>query len=204
MVTSRLTIALFVLLVVSGLNPESAASAPEKEVEMQKVLVEGVASSGQASPVSVLREIGERIRGRSFSVMYGKYVAFLNDPVPPSLVTDRTRLIGIKQLPTGLFKATMEVEIAADLEERLDLLRERTQPGRGDPVTAGSLILAREEAREDALERGILAAVAEQYPGASAPSRLAGRIYFLGTIREEIEEGDYVILARLKVRLFRP
>lgn len=171
---------------------------------MRTVLVEGVAASGQASPVSVLREIGERVRGRSFSVMYGRYVNFLEDRSSSALVTDRTHLIGIQPLRTGLFKATMEVEIAADLEAQLDRLRERTQLGSGDPVTAGSLIMAREAAREEALEKGILAAVAEQFPGGSAPPRLGGRIYFLGTIREEIEEGCYVILARIKVRLFRP
>ncbi len=183
-----------------GVTPPAGAPAERKT----EIMVEGVASSGQASPVSVLREIEERVRGRVFSIMYGQYVSFLDNPAGSGLITDRTRLVGIEKLRTGLFKATMLVKVAPDIEARLERLRERTQRGEGDLRREGSLILARAAAREDALEKGILAAVAEQYPGESAPARLAGRVYFLGTIRENLEEGKYVILSRLKVELFQP
>jgi len=197
------TTGFLVFLLAAGPGPEAEVSPPEEADAGRTVSVEGVAAGAQAAPVAVLREVGERFQGRSFSIMYGKYLAFAEDALAPPLETSRTRLLGIEQLRTGLFKATMEVEVPAGLEERLARLRERTQRGTGGPA-AESLILAREAAREDALEKAILAAVAEQYPGDSAPARLVGRAYFLGTIREEIEEGLYVILARVKVRLVKP
>jgi hypothetical protein len=202
MITIGTTGFLFLLL-AAGPSPEPAVTPPEEPEAVRMVVVEGVAAGSQAAPVAVLREIGERFQGRSFSIMYGKYLAFAEDGISPPLETSRTRLLSVEQLRTGLFKATMEVEIPSGLEERLARLREQTQRGAGNPE-AGGLILAREEAREDALEKAILAAVAEQYPGDSAPARLVGRAYFLGTIREEIEEGRYVILARVKVRLVKP
>jgi hypothetical protein len=203
MIAIQLATGMAVLLLAAGSTPTPSPPATGGEGAVRMVRVEGVAGGPQAAPVAVLREIGERVRGRSFSLMYGEYVAFLPDAIPPALETKRTRMISVEKLPTGLFKATMEVDVAPEPEERLDRIRERIQRGESKP-TSGGLILAREEAREDALEKGILAAVAEQYPGDSAPARLAGRVYFLGTIREEFEEGRYVILARLKVRLFRP
>ncbi len=191
------------LFLVAGPSPEPAATTAPEAPAVRMVTVEGVAGGAQAAPVAVLREVGERFQGRAFSIMYGQYLAFADDATPPPLETSRTRLIRVEQLRSGLFKATMEVEVPADREERLARLRERIQ--RGEGARAGeSLILAREEAREDALEKAILAAVAEQYPGESAPARLVGRAYFLGTIREEIEEGRYVILARVKVLLVKP
>lgn len=197
------TTGFLLLLLSAGPSPEPAATAAAEEDAVRMVIVEGVAAGAQAAPVAVLREIGERFQGRSFSIMYGKYLAFAEDGVSPPLETSRTRLLSVEQLRTGLFKATMEVEVPSGLEERLARLREQTQRGEGNPE-AGGLILAREEAREDILEKAILAAVAEQYPGNSAPARLVGRAYFLGTIREDIEEGRYVILARVKVRLAKP
>ncbi len=196
------TMGLFALLVATP-TPETFSPSPEVTPDVRMVIVEGVAGGAQAAPVAVLREVGERFQGRSFSIMYGEYLAFADDAIPPPLETSRTRLISVEQLKTGLFKAMMEVEVPVGLEERLARLREQIQRGTGD-VSVESLILAREEAREDAMEKAILAAVAEQYPGGSAPARLVGRAYFLGTIREEIEEGCYVILARVKVRLVKP
>lgn len=191
------------LLLAAALTSEPTSPSPEATPAVQMFIVEGVAGGAQAAPVAVLREVGERFQGRSFSIMYGEYLAFADDAIPPPLETSRTRLISVEQLKTGLFKATMEVEVPAGLEERLARLREQIQRGTGDAAVV-SLILAREEAREDAMKKAILAAVAEQYPGQSAPARLVGRAYFLGTIREEIEEGCYVILARVKVRLVKP
>ena len=193
---------LFALLVATP-TPETFSPSLEVTPDVRMVIVEGVAGGAQAAPVAVLREVGERFQGRSFSIMYGEYLAFADDAIPPPLETSRTRLISVEQLKTGLFKAMMEVEVPVGLEERLARLREQIQRGTGD-VSVESLILAREEAREDAMEKAILAAVAEQYPGGSAPARLVGRAYFLGTIREEIEEGCYVILARVKVRRVKP
>jgi len=204
MIVSPLTIGLSVFLLAAGPSPEPSPPPGGEGSGVRTVLVEGVAASGQAAPISVLREIGERVRGRPFSIMYGQYVSFVDDPAAPPLITDQTRVVSVERLRTGLFKAVTEVEIPVEAEDRLDRLRERIQRGAGSPDSAGSLILAREEAREDALEKGILAAVADQYPGDSAPARLVGRVYFLGTIREEVEEGSYVILARIKVRVVRP
>ncbi len=204
MIATQLTTGLIALFLAAGPTPEPMVSAEEEPAAFRKVLVEGVAASPRAAPISALREIDERFRGRSFSIMYGKYLAFAEETITPVLEAERTRMISIEELRTGLFKATMEVEIESEVEERIDRLRERTQRGRGGTAAPGRLIPARERAREDALEEAILAAVAEQYPGDSAPPRLVGRAYFLGTIREEIEAGRYVILARIKVSLRRP
>lgn len=199
-----MTAGLIALLLAAGPTPEPMVPAEEEPAAFRTVVVEGVAASPRAAPVSARREIDERFRGRGFTIMYGKYLAFSEETLTPVLEAERTRVTGIRELPTGLFKATMEVEIESEVEERIDRLRERIQRGRGGGVTAGRLIPARDRARKDALEEAILAAVAEQYPGESAPPRLVGRAYFLGTLREEIEAGRYVILARIKVSLRRP
>ncbi len=195
-----------VLLLLGGFSPtpEKVISAVPTPVPVRMVLVEGVAASSQAAPVTVLREMGERLLGRSFTVLYGKFVALGKQITPTPLDTRRKKLVSIEKLPTGLFKAVLEVESPRHSGNPEEKLRERTQRGTGELQGAGSPLLARELAREDALEKAILATVAERYPGDSAPSQLAGRVFFLGTLREEMDAGNYIILARIKVWLTEP
>jgi len=168
------------------------------------VVVEGVGSSRHSAPIAALREIGERVFGRSFSIVYGRHIAFADEVQAPALDTRRKRILSIEDTKTGLYKAVMEVEIPAESRVIDEALRERIHRGEGEMATGGALISTRDLAREEAMEKAILAAVAERYPGDSPPSRLTGRVFFLGTIREEIEEGNYVILARTKVWLVEP
>ena len=196
-----------VMLVVLFLTAQPPGEENKTDVPTagaRKVVVEGVASGSQATPIAVLREIGERLLGRPFSVLYGKYVALGEESIPTPLDTKRKKILSIEKLNTGLFKAVIEVETPMETGSLEEKLRERTQRGYGELRAAGSSLLAREKARLDAMEKAILSAVAERYPGDSAPARLAGRVFFLGTIREEIEGENYSILARVKVRLMKP
>jgi len=172
--------------------------------EVRTVVVEGVGSSRHSAPIAALREIGERVFGRSFSIVYGRHIAFGEEMLAPSLDTRRKRVLSVEETKTGLYKAIMEVEIPADSPVLDKTLRERIHRGEGEILSGGGIVSTRELAREDAMEKAILAVVAERYPGDSYPNRLTGRVFFLGTLREEIKEGNYEILARTKVWLVEP
>ena len=98
----------------------------------------------------------------------------------------------------------MELEVPIGSRILDERLRERIYRGGGELASGGGILSARELAVEEAMELAIHATISERYPGDSAPDRLTGRVFFLGTIREEIEEGNYVILARIKVWLVEP
>jgi len=196
-------IVLLVVLSLSGQTTGEENTAGGPTAGVRKVVVEGVAAASQAAPIAAMREIGARILGRPFSVLHGKYVALGEELIPVPLDTKKKQILSIENLRTGLFRAVIEVETPGEEAEE-EKLRERNHPGAGDLRTVWNLLLARELAREDAMEKAILSAVAEQYPGDSAPARLAGWVFFLGTIREEIEGKEYTILARIKVRLVEP
>ena len=195
---------LLVVLSLTGQTPGEENTAGAAPAGVRKVVVEGVASGRQAAPIAAMREIGDRLLGRPFSVLHGKYVALGEEAIPTPLDTKRKKILSIEKLTTGLFKAVMEVETSVETGGMEEKLRERTQRGSGDLRAAGSSLLARELALEAAMEKAILSAVAERYPGDSAPARLAGRVFFLGTIREETGGEEYTILARIKVRLVEP
>jgi len=122
----------------------------------------------------------------------------------PTLDTRRKNILSIEEIKTGLYKVVMEVEVPASSPVLNEVLRERIHRGEGELESGGGIISARDRARDDAMEKAIQSTVAERYPGDSAPNRLNGRVFFLGTIREDIEEENYTILARIKVWLVEP
>lgn len=176
----------------------------EDPVEVRIVEVEGVGAGRHSAPIAALREIGERVMGRTFSIVYGKHIAFGDEVLAPTLDTRRKKVLNIEKIKTGLYKATMEVEVPTESRVLDEKLRERILRGEAEIQYGGGVLSARSEAREDAMEKAIVATNAERYPGDSAPDRLTGRVFFLGTLREEIEEGKYVMLARIKVWLVEP
>jgi len=172
--------------------------------EVRIVVVEGVGSSRQSAPIAALREIGERVIGRPFAIVYGKHIAFGEEVQVPTLDTRRKNILSIEEIKTGLYKVVMEVEVPASSPVLNEVLRERIHRGEGELESGGGIISARDRARDDAMEKAIQSTVAERYPGDSAPNRLNGRVFFLGTIREDIEEENYTILAQIKVWLVEP
>ncbi len=168
------------------------------------VLVEGVAASAAAAPVAALRSIWERVTGISFSVLDGRYAELEEGVLPPAVDTRSKRLVEIKELPGGLFRAVLEVAAPAALLQAQDRLRELTVQGEAPVASDLSLLAARSLAREDALEKAALAAAAEVYPLSSVPRFLEGRIVYLETIREGVEGGVYRLTARVKVELATP
>jgi hypothetical protein len=195
---------LLILLSQPSPVPVEVPSVPGDSAAVRIVVVEGVGSSRHSAPIAALREIGERVFGRPFSIVYGKHIAFGEEVLAPPLDTRRKKILSIEETKTGLYKAVMEVEIPAESRVIDESLRERIHRGEGEMQSGGGVISARDIAREEAMEKAILAAIAERYPGDSSPARLNGRIFFLGTIREEIEEGNYAILSRTKVWLVEP
>ena len=181
-------------------GPSPAPPAPGGPV----LLVEGVASSRSAAPVAALRELNERLRGLSFMVYDGKYVVFGEGVTMHALETRDKRLIDLKELPTGLFRAWLRVEVPAGALDDQDKLRERTVEGEAEMKTGTSILDARFRARQAALEKAVLAAVAESYPYDSAPTYLGGKSFFLEAIRETIEGGRYRLVARVKIQLGEP
>ena len=190
----------FFLLVVCFQTgaPSDLASVPAV------MIVEGVASSPQAAPIAALRELDERLQGLSFSVVEGKYVNF-GDPAPAEqLDTKDKRLVKVEKLKTGLFRAIVEVRLIPGREQPDRDLKENLIQGTSSLTLAGNLLFARQEARRNACENAILLAVNRRYPATSTPVRLAGKVFFLGTVREEISNGKYEILSRIKVDLAEP
>ena len=183
---------------------ERLIASGEDTTAVRIVEVEGVGSSRHSAPIAALREIGERVLGRSFSIVYGRHIAFGEEVQAPTLDTRRKNILSIEETKTGLFKVVMEVEVPANSPVPDEVLRERIHRGEGELESGGGILSARDRARDDAMEKAIQSTVAERYPGDSAPDRLTGRVFFLGTIREVIEEGSYIILARIKVWLVEP
>jgi len=203
-----LTTKILILLIVFALPSPAPVETPMDSLvdtpDVRIVKVEGVGSSRHSAPIAALREIGERVIGRTFSIVYGKHVALGEEVQAAALDTSRKKIISIEEIKTGLYKAIMEVEVPPGARVLDSTMRERVHRGEGELIPGGGIISARDQARDKAMEQAVLAAIAERYPGDSAPDRLTGRIFLLGTIREEIEEGSYVILARLKVWLVEP
>ena len=179
-------------------------SRSQEKIVPEAIIVEGVASSPQAAPIAALREIDGRLRGLSFTVIDGKYVNFEDQAPAAELETRGKRIVGVEKLKTGLYRATMEVRVGEETIERLDRLPEKMVEGRAEVSREGNLLVVREKARRLASEKAVLKEVGRRYPGRSAPNRLAGKIYFLGSIRERLEDSSYVLLARIKVRLIKP
>lgn len=198
------TLIISILLYLPSPVPVETPAVSGDTTEVIIVEVEGVGSSQYSAPVAALREIGERARGRSFSIVYGKHIAFGEEVLSPTLDTSRKKVLSIEEIKTGLYKAVMEVEVPVGSRVLDDILRERVHRGEGELQSGGGLLSARDQARDEAMGEAIMATVAERYPGNSAPDRLNGRVFFLGTIREDIEEENYVILARIKVWLVAP
>ncbi len=196
-----------ILLVLLSLPSPAPVETPTQSADIAAVrivVVEGVGSSRHSAPVAALREIGERVLGRSFSIVYGKHIAFAEEVLAPTLDTRRKNILSIEELKTGLYKTVMEVEVPLGARVLDEALRERIHRGEGEFEPGGGILSARDRAREDAMEKAIHSTITERYPGDSSPDRLTGRVFFLGTIREEIEEGNYVVLARIKVWLVEP
>jgi hypothetical protein len=193
-------------VLLSQSSPAPVETPPESgdTAAVRIVAVEGVGSSRHSAPIAALREIGERVLGRSFSIVYGKHIAFGEEVLAPTLDTRRKKVLSIEEIKTGLYKAVMEVEVPQESRVLDENLRERVHRGEGELQSGLGILSARAQAREEAMEEAILATIAEHYPGDSAPDRLTGRVFFLGTIREAIEEGNYTILARIKVWLVEP
>jgi len=156
--------------------PTEAPPSPASAEEIRIVEVEGVGSSQHSAPIAALREIGEHVFGRSFSIVYGRHIAFGEEMLAPALDTRRKRVLSVEETKPGLYKAIMEVEIPADSRVFDKTLRERIHRGEGEILSGGGIISIRDVAREDAMEKAILATVAERYPGDSYPARLTGRL----------------------------
>jgi len=181
----------------------SSRPTPFPEADLSAwITVEGVAASRAAAPIAALSRIRDSVYGIKFGVVDGKYVSVGESVVTSPLETRQKKLLGVEKLKTGLFKARISFPVPPGLMNSRKILSERLVGGEAE--LTGSLISAREKARLDALEKGILDEVAERYPKRSHPPLLHGRIFLLGTIREAIEEGRYVILARLKVEMAGP
>lgn len=192
------------LLLAALLRFAAAPSPSGSPPPAVPVLVEGVAASAAAAPVAALRSIWERVTGISFSVLDGRYAELEEGVLPPAVDTRSKRLVEIKELPGGLFRAVLEVAAPATLLQAQERLRELTVQGEAPVASALSLLAARSLAREDALEKAALAAAAEVYPLSSVPRFLEGRIVYLETIREGVEGGVYRLTARVKVELAAP
>jgi len=166
--------------------------------------VEGVAASPAAAPVAALREIWCRVVGRNFSILEGRYAELGEGSAPPPLDTQRKRLVEVKELSNGLYRAVLEVEAPPALMRAQEKMREMTTKGEAQIASSGSGLAARELARENALEEAALAAVTEVYPASSVPGFLEGRVVYLETLREGVEEGSYRLTARVRVELATP
>jgi hypothetical protein len=193
------------LAILAVLLADATSPAPvDSPLPTVAVLVEGVAASPAAAPIAALREIWGRAVGLNFSILEGKYAELGEGAAPPPVDTQRKRLVEVKELPGGLYRALLEVEAPGPLLRAQDKMREVTARGEAPIASAGSMLAARELAREDALEKAALAAAAEVYPASSVPAFLEGRIIYLDTIREGAEEGMYRLTARVKVELVKP
>lgn len=190
---------LFISLLVIAL-PSSAGEESSEEM----ITIEGVAGRRRTAPIAALREIDGRFRGLPFSVVDGKYVNFEDQAPAASLDTSDKRVTGVSQLRTGLYRAMVEVTAPAGTIGEMAQLGEELVEGRGEIGKDGNIFAARRRARNRASEKAVLSIVRRLYPGGSAPTILTGRLFFLGAVREWIEGGEYVLLARIKVRLSEP
>lgn len=163
------------------------------------VRAEGVTESAQTAPLAAVRQAAERISGRHFTVTRGRYVN-LAEPVIIQFDTEYKELISVQKLPTGLYKAI--VEIPVDAEPREDELKELTV--RGEARIERSRLRARSKSKEDAQKQAVLAMVERLYPGRFPPRYLNGRVYYLETLSERIRDGKYLITARVRIKLNPP
>ena len=196
-----MTAALLLAAVLRFAAAPSPSGSPPPAVP---VLVEGVAASAAAAPVAALRSIWERVTGISFSVLEGKYAEMEEGVLPPAVDTRSKRLVEIKELPGGLFRAVLEVAAPGALLQSQEGLRELTVQGEAPVASAVSLLAARSLAREDALEKAALAAAAEVYPLSSIPHFLKKQIIYLKTIHKKIKGDVYHLTTQIKVDLAHP
>ena len=190
-----------VLSAIILLSPHYLVGGEESRTE---IVVEGIAAARQAAPVAALREIGERVNGIKFSLYDGKYVQLGESVSALPLDTQDKKTVEIRELKSGLFKAQLQLEQSSSFLELVKNLRELTIRGESELTAGRSALGARSLAKKDALEKAILVAVAESFPGKSSPPVLTGRVLFLGTVEEKIEEGRYLLVARIKVSLVKP
>jgi len=184
-----------------------ASSLPlygEEEPPPEIITVEGVASQRRAAPIAALREIDARLRGLPFSVVDGKYVNFQDQAPAAQLDTSDKKVTDVTQLQTGLYRATVEVTAPPGMSADLGQLREEMMEGRAAIGKNRNLLDSRRRARDLASEKAVLSTVGHLYPAGSAPPLLAGRVFYLGAVREWLEGGEYVLLARIKIRLTEP
>jgi len=181
-------------------SPAPAALLPSATV---LIVVEGVADSPEATHLAALSSIRERVDGINFTVLAGKYPAYSPGKIPGTLDTRGKRVLDTVKLPTGFYKTRMEVEIPAHSLASGEGLADVIGHGQVRLVQAGSRSRARRLALESAMAAAISRAVGESYPSASIPLRLRGTIYLLGTLREEIRDGEYLLDLRAQVRLQR-
>ncbi|MCX6349870.1 MAG: hypothetical protein NTV79_10300 [Candidatus Aureabacteria bacterium] len=196
-----LTALILSLAAIRAAPPLPSPAAPGSPPPPAIIFVEGVAATRVGAPLAALRDVWERLLGLNFAILDGKYVELGEGAVPPSVDTQRKRLIELKELPGGLFRARLEVEAPEALVRAQEKLREVTVRGEAEIAAAGSVLSARGRAREDALEKAVLAAAAEVYPPSSVPEFIEGRVFYLETLREAMEEGSYRLTARIKVEL---
>lgn len=192
--------AIWMLLLLLSPGAFSSEDAPHQDT----VLVEGVASGPQAAPIAALRELDERLEGLSFAVIDGKFVNFEESAPAEQIDTRGKRVVRIDQLQTGLYRAVVEVTLAPGRNYPAPDLRENLIRGEAGIRGPGNLVFARQQARRDACERAVLLTAESLYPASSIPPRLMGKVFFLGTTREWIDEDHYRLLARIKVRITEP
>ena len=201
-------ICLTLISLLAAAGPAGTPFGPEEEGRPEETVpvtvtveVEGVTARSQSAPIAALREIAGRLEGELFSVIDGKYVMMSEKIFSPSLDTEAKKIVAVDQLETGLFKARVEVQTTPETSAVFDKLRERIVWGEGKLLPGSAPILARDLAREDAIKKAVLEAVGEAYPHDTEPAHLEGRVFFLGTVRESIEDGLYRMMARIKVLL---
>ena len=163
--------------------------------------MEGVADSPAATRLAALASIRERVQGIKFTILAGKYPAYSLTPSDRTLDTRGTRLVETVKLPSGMYKSRLEVEVSPLELAPQEGLREFAGSGEADLSEAGGRARARMVALETAVGQAIINAVAQRYPPSSVPFQLTGTVYILGTRREEIRRGSYLVEVRARVAL---
>jgi hypothetical protein len=189
------------IIVIGLLGSPAPASPPPSEAVL--IVVEGVADSPEATYLAALSSVRERVEGINFTILAGKYPAYSPGKIPGTLDTRGKRVLDTVKLPTGFYKTRMEVEIPLHALPPGEGMTEVIGQGQARLDQAGSRSRARRLALESAMAAAISRAVGESYPSASIPLRLRGTIYLLGTLREEIREGEYLLDLRAQVLLQR-
>jgi len=193
---------LFLALSLFGIFALTPSPSPGSSQPV-KIIVEGVADSPEATRLAALAAIRERVERINYTLLVGKYPAYSLNPLPISLDTRGKRFLDTIKLPSGFYKTRMEITIPA-----LDIAHQKDLPkvtGKGEAKIAefGGIIKTRTKAIEMAMGEAIINAVNANYPSTSIPFRLTGTIYLLGTLKEDITDGKYLVEISAMVSLSR-